>query len=364
MAYGHFGARLMRLQLNRTLLGLSTLIAAVALIGTGCNGGGSSTATTEGSTPEVKADPAAKGGSLTIDGSSTVYPIVSLFGDDFGQTNEANVTVNKSGTGSGIGKFIRGEIDIATASRPIKKSEADDAAKANLEFLEVPIAYDGVCVVVSKENTLLDKVTPDDLKKAWEPGSKITKWSDWKAGLPAEKINFYGPSENHGTYEYFTEAINKKKDAIRSDYQANQEYNAIVSAVASDKFGIAYVGFNYFAENTDKLRAIPVDAGAGPVEPSEDSIRGGTYVPLSRPLFLYVSKKAYDEKPAVKAFVEFALSEAGVALVKEARYVPLPKEALDAVKSHLAKGETGSRFQDIKPGATIQQVLAKEKTGA
>jgi phosphate transport system substrate-binding protein len=305
-----------------------------------------------------------KGGSLTVDGSSTVFPIVSLMGTDFGDANEANVTVNKSGTGSGMGKFIRGEIDIATASRPIKPSEIEDAKKANLDFIEIPLAYDGVCVVVSKENTLLTAVTPAELKMAWEAGSKVKTWADWKGGLPASKINFYGPSENHGTYEYFTEAINEKKDAIRSDYQANQEYNAIVSAVAGDKFGIAYVGFNYFAENTDKLTALSVDSGSGPVAPSEESIMAGTYAPLSRPLFMYVSKKAFDTKPAVKAFVEFALSDAGAALVKESRYVPLPKEALAAVLSHVTKGEVGSRFQDVKPGMTIQDVLAKEKTGA
>ncbi len=343
-----------------SLVAAATLGAIIFLSGCGCGPKEETAAGMTGtsSKPEAKAT-----GDVTIDGSTTVFPIVNAMGEDFAKDNSgAKIVVNKSGTGSGFQKFERGEIDIATASRAIKADEVEALKKANIDFIEIPIAYDGVSVIVPPSNTWADKLTVDELKKAWGPDSTVKLWSDIRPSFPKEKITFYGPTDNHGTYEYFTEAINGKKNAIRKqDYQANQDYNAIVSSVAGDKGGIGYVGFNYFIENKDKVKAVAIDDGKdGGVLPSEDTIAKGTYVPLSRPLFLYVSKKSM-EKDSVKKFIDFALN-AGIGAVSEAKYVQLPADALGAVKKHVTDMKTGSVFMDAKPGMTIGEVLAKENS--
>jgi phosphate transport system substrate-binding protein len=342
---------------------LSALSASLLIAGCGKTEE-SASGTTTGTTASTTGDTTLTSGKLVIDGSATVYPIASLMAEDFKKANSAvDNTVGKAGTGSGMQKFIRGETDIATASRPIEAKEVDALKAANIEFIEVPIAYDGVSIVVNPANTFAASLTVDELKKAWAPDSTVKLWSDIRAGFPADKITFYGPTDNHGTYEYFTEAINKKKNAIRSEYQANQEYPAIITAVAGDKGGIGYIGYSYYAENKDKVKLVGVDAGKGAVLPEDKTIADGTYTPLSRPLFLYVSKKAYDTKPEVKKFVEFALSDQGIADVKESQFVPLPTDALDAVKKRVEAGRTGSAFMDAKPGMTITEILAKESAG-
>jgi phosphate transport system substrate-binding protein len=319
---------------------------------TGVDTGSSATNTT----PKDKGTGGDVSGALTVDGSTTVYPIVSAMGEDYGTKNSGvKVTVNKSGTGSGFQKFERGEIDIASASRPIKADE-DAALKAKgIDYVELPIAFDGVSVVVNPQNTWAKNVTLDQLKKAWGPGSTVKLWSDIDPSFPKEKINFYGPSDNHGTYEYFTEAVCGKKNTIRADYQPNQEYTAIIKSVSDDKDGIAYVGYNYFDQNKDKVRALTVNG----VGPAADTILDGSYTPLSRPLFIYVAKKALD-KPAVKGFIEYALSDEGLGAVTEAKYVQLPKDVYEVVRKRATDGTPGSVFKDAKPGMKIADVLSKE----
>jgi phosphate transport system substrate-binding protein len=300
-------------------------------------------------------------GSVKIDGSSTVFPIVDADGEDFGKANPGvKPVVNKSGTGSGFQKFIRGDIDIATASRPITSSEEDALKKANIEYMEVPIAYDGVCIVVNPANSAVASLTPADLKKAWADGSTVKTWADWHAGWSATKINFYGPTDNHGTYEFFTEVIDGKKGNIRKDYQPNQDYNVIIQDVATDKDGIGYCGLNYYLENKDKVKAVPIDGGKGPILPSEQAVDDGTYSPLSRPLFIYVNKKSYA-RPEVKAFVEFVLGPTGANDIKEAKYVVLPKDVLDLVNKRVAAGTAGSIFDKAKPGTPTSQILLGAK---
>jgi len=339
--------------------------AAVALYGCGsgetANGttGTDAPATTGTTAPSTTGSAETGGnasGALVIDGSTTVYPIISAMGEDYGAKNaDVKVTVNKSGTGSGFQKFERGEIDIATASRPIKADE-DTALKAKgIDYVELPIAFDGVSIVVNPANTWAKNLTLDQLTKAWAPDSKVKLWSDIDPSFPKEKINFYGPSDNHGTYEYFTEAVCKKKMQIRKDYQPNQEYTAIIKSVSDDKDGIAYVGYNYYDQNKDKVNALTVNG----VGPTEATILDGTYSPLSRPLFIYVAKKAL-EKPAVKGFVEFALSAEGLGAVTEAKYVQLPAEAYDVVRKRATDGTAGSVFMTAKPGMKITDVLALE----
>jgi phosphate transport system substrate-binding protein len=338
------------------LVGLT--LAGVMLAGCGDSG---STGTTEAAKNEAgTTGSSGDAATLNIDGSTTVYPIVNAMGEDFGAANsDVKVVVNKAGTGSGFQKFERGEIDIATASRPIKDEEDKALTAKGADYIEVPIAFDGVSIVVNPQNTWVTNMTVDELKKAWAPDSTVKMWSDINPAFPKEKINFYGPSENHGTYEYFTEAVVGKKNAIRSDYQPNQEYTAVIQAVSSDKNGIGYVGFNYYDTNKDKVKAVTVNG----VAPTADTILGGTYTPLSRPLFIYVSKKALADKPAVKKFVDFALSDEGLGAVSEAKYVPLPKEAYDLVRKRVEAGTAGSVFMSAAPGMKIQDVLAKESAG-
>lgn len=328
---------------------LSAALAAAFLSGCGDK---STTTETGGTTGGTTAASGLKG-KVAVDGSSTVFPIVNLMGSDFSKTSpDVALSTSKSGTGSGFTKFAAGEIDVCTASRPIKDDEDAKLKTAGIEYVEVPIAYDGVSVIVSPENTWLKDVTAESLKAMYGEGSNIAKWSDADPSFPGDKVQFYGPSDNHGTYEYFQEAILGKKANFRRDYQANQEYNAIVESVAGDKNAIAYVGYNYFAENSSKLRAVPV----GGVLPSDATIADGTYSPLSRPLFVYVAKKAYA-RPEVKALVDFMLSEQGQKDVAEAKYVPLPKDALDAVKARVAAGTAGSAFMTAEAGKTIPQIL-------
>jgi phosphate transport system substrate-binding protein len=347
-------------------LKFGALAAIVAAALTGCGSGSSSAdnSSTAGTTSSGASTSTSGNlsGTVTIDGSSTVFPIANAMGEDFNKANSGvKVTVNKSGTGSGMQKFARGEIDIAAASRPITQKEMDDLKAKGIDFIEVPIAYDGVCVVVNPKNSFVQSMTPDDLYKAWNQDSKVSTWADWHAGWPAKKINFYGPTSNHGTYEYFTEAIDKKKGNIRKDYQSNQEYNVVVQELATDENGIGYMGMDYYSQNKDKVKVISIDAGKGPVAPSEKTIVDGTYTPLSRPLFIYVSKKAFA-RPEVKAFVDFTLSKDGVSDVKEANYVGLPDDAIAKILQRTDAGTTGSIFSDVKPGTPMSEVLSKVST--
>lgn len=336
-------------------LSLSGIVAALLLVGCGDKSAeptppGSNTSPTA-SNPGEKAATA-----INIDGSTTVFPIISTVAEDFkAESPNSPATVGKAGTGSGFKKFIDGELDIVTASRPIKEDEDKKLIDKKIEYIEIPIAYDGVSVIVSKENTWAKNITSDELKKAWAKDSIIANWNEINPAFPKEKITFYGPTDNHGTYEYFTEAINGKKNEIRSAYQPNQEYTAIVTSVAGDKTAMAFVGFNYYLENKDKVTALQVNG----VEPTAETIIGGTYVPLSRPLFIYVKKSSMSNE-AVKKFVDFALGQKGQDAVEENSFVKLPAEVLEAVKAHVAAGETGTKMKDFKPGMKLTERYGKK----
>ena len=329
----------------------------MALIGCGCNGSGGTN--TDGSAAPTTTGggkapaPSKLSGKLNIDGSTTVAPIIALLSEDFKKDNpDVQQTVSKAGTGSGFKRFIAGEIDIATASRAIKDDEVKSLAAKKIDFIEIPIAYDGVSIIVNPGNTWATDISPAELKTAWNKDSKVTTWDQVNAKFPKEKITFYGPTDNHGTYEYFTEAINGKKNEIRKEYQANQEYTAIVSAVAGDKGGMAFVGYNYFADNKDKVKALTVNG----IGPDEKTIADGTYKPLSRPLFIYVNK-ASMAKPEVKAFVDFALGDKGKAAVTEAKYVLFDDALMANIKAYVA---AGTMMKDFKPGTKLSDVYAKK----
>lgn len=282
-------------------------------------------------------------GEIKIDGSSTVYPITEAVAEEFrAEQPNIKVTVGVSGTGGGFKKFGRGEIDINDASRPIKNQEDSICKASNINHVQLRIAFDGLVIVVSKENTWVDKLTVEELKKIWEPAAqeKITKWSQIRAGWPAEDFHLYGPGVASGTYDYFTEAIVGKSGSSRGDYTASEDDNVLVQGVSGDKNGLAFFGLAYYQENKEKLKLIPVDNGKGAVSPSMETVKDGTYAPLARPIFIYVSGAA-AKRPEVGSFVKFYLSNAAT-LVQDVGYIPL---AADEYKAELSKFENFSKPQ-------------------
>ena len=305
----------------------------------------------------------AAGPIVTVDGSSTVFPITEAVAEEFQKDKKGavKVTVGISGTGGGFKKFCRGEIDISDASRPIKKSEMEDCAKAGIRYVELPIAYDALTVVIHPQNTWAKTLTVADLKKMWEPEAqgKVTNWNQVRPDFPDVPLKLYGPGTDSGTFEYFTEAIVGKAKASRADYTASEDDNTLVQGVSRDKGGLGYFGYAYYAENTKKLGAASIDGGKGPVAPSEKAVEDGTYVPLARPIFIYVSEKAL-EKPEVKEFVEFYMKNAPK-LVKEVKYVPLPANIYAVNMEHVNKKKLGTVFggkSDV--GLKIEELVKKE----
>ncbi|MFZ1808299.1 MAG: PstS family phosphate ABC transporter substrate-binding protein [Cyclobacteriaceae bacterium] len=280
-------------------------------------------------------------GEVKIDGSSTVYPITEAIAEEFRVDQpKVRVTVGVSGTGGGFNKFSRGESDINDASRPIKDQEAAICAENNVKFLELTIAYDGLAVLINKENTWVDHFTVEELKKIWEPSAQgtITKWSQIREGWPDEQFNLYGPGVASGTYDYFTEVIVGESGSSRGDYTASEDDNVLVQGISGDVNSIGFFGLAYYEENIDKLKLVGVDNGSGPIEPSTQTVKDGTYAPLSRPVFIYVNDVA-AKRPEVVEFVNFYLNNASI-LVPDVGYIALPQaeyqKGLDAFKSFIA----------------------------
>jgi phosphate transport system substrate-binding protein len=259
---------------------------------------------------------------VKIDGSSTVFPITEAVAEDFQKAMKGavKVTVGISGTGGGFKKFCRGEIDIVDASRPILEKEMADCKAAAVQYVEMPVAFDALTVVVNPKNNWSNVITVAELKKMWEPAAqaKVTRWNQVNPAWPDEPIKLYGAGADSGTFDYFTEAIVGKAKSSRGDFTASEDDNVLVQGVASDKNGLGFFGFAYYVENQKKLKAVAIDAGKGPVIPSAKTVEDGTYQPLSRPIFIYVNVKS-AEKPEVREFVEFYMKNA-VALVKEVKF--------------------------------------------
>ncbi|OGW70928.1 MAG: protein sphX [Omnitrophica bacterium GWA2_41_15] len=306
---------------------------------------------------------------IKVDGSSTVFPITEAVAEEFQKANSGiKVMVGISGTGGGFKRFGRGETDISDASRPIKPKEIDLAKENNIEYIELPVAYDGLSVIVNPKNTWADYLTVEELKKMWEPASQavITKWSEIRAGFPDKEIRLFGPGTDSGTFDYFTEVICGKSGASRGDYTASEDDNVLVEGIASDTNALGYFGLAYYEQNKDKLKVVPIDDGndangKGPISPSLGSVMDSTYQPLARPIFIYVSVKA-AQKDEVKKFVEFYLKNAAE-LVREVGYIPLSSEAYEAALGRFQKGVTGSVFggKAAKAGLSMTELLRMEK---
>ena len=305
------------------------VFSATTMLLSGCNsatapGSGTSTG---GGTEASGGDASAVAGETTIriDGSSTVYPISALMSELYSKDNAgARVAVGYSGTGGGMKKFIAGEIDICDASRKIKSSEAEACDDAGVEFIELEVAYDGLAVVVSKENTWCDCMTTEQLQKLWTPDNPAKKWSDLDPSWPAEDVVLYGPGVDSGTFDYFTEEIVGETKKSRSDYSPSEDDNVLVTGVSSNKNALGYFGFAYFEENKEKLKLLGVDSGSGCIKPNMETVSKNTYTPLSRPLFIYVRKSAL-KNAEVASFVSFYLDKAGEAAT-QVGYVPVKDE--------------------------------------
>ena len=276
-------------------------------------------------------------GSISADGSSTVYPITEAMAEEFGVEHEGRVrvTVGLSGTGGGFKRFCAGETDLSNASRPIKESEKQLCQQNGVAYAELPVAYDGLSVIVNPQNNFAQCLTVAELKKIWQPGSTVKRWSDVRAGFPNSEIKLYGPGTNSGTFDYFTEEIVGEAGASRADYTASEDDNVLVQGVEGDANSLGYFGYAYYKENAQRLKLVGVDGGAGCVQPSEQTIKGGSYTPLSRPLYIYVSQKSLA-RPEVKAFVDFYMAHANE-LVPQVGYVPL-----DAAQYQQSPGQVGA----------------------
>jgi phosphate transport system substrate-binding protein len=299
---------------------------------------------------------------IKIDGSSTVFPISEAYAEEFQiqKRGKVRVTVGVSGTGGGFKKFCRGETDIANASRPITAEEMEICRKAGIKYMELPIAFDALTVVINPKNTWAKTLTIAELRKMWEPAAqgRITNWKQIRSGFPDEKLMLFGPGADSGTFDYFTEAVNGKAKASRGDFTASEDDNTLVQGVENNKGALGYFGFAYYAAHKDKMTAVAVDAGKGPVLPSLENVTNATYTPLSRPLFIYVRDTAAS-RPEIKEFVQFLMSRGD--LVAEVGYLPLPKQAYALSLKHFQDGRVGSVFGGVpKIGITIDQLLAME----
>ncbi|MFN4044184.1 PstS family phosphate ABC transporter substrate-binding protein [Limnobacter sp.] len=306
------------------------------------------------------ATPALADDVVKMDGSSTVYPISEAVAEEFqkAEKGKIRVTVGVSGTGGGFKKFCRGETDFSGASRQIKDSERADCAKNGIKFIEVPVAFDALTVVVHPSNTWASTMTPAQLKKAWEPSAqgKIMNWKDIDPSFPDQALKLYGPGADSGTFDYFTEEINGKSKAIRGDFTASEDDNVLVQGVSRDRGGMGYFGLAYYEENKDKLKAVAIVNKAGkPVLPSLETVNNLTYNPLARPLFMYVAVESL-KKPNVKKFMDFTMKNVSK-LSKEVGYVDLPANFMKAATKRYNDGLTGTVFTPENADVPMDKLL-------
>jgi phosphate transport system substrate-binding protein len=332
------------------LVTLSSLIAIA-----GCGGSGPESPPGTATAPQV----------ITVDGSSTVAPLTEAVAEEFQKAQPGNrVTVGTSGTGGGFQKFCRDEIDISDASRPIRADEKDACSKAGIQYIEIPVAYDGLAVVVHPKNTWASSMTVAELKTLWEPGAqgKITRWNQVRPSWPDREIHLFGAGVDSGTFDYFTEAIVGKMDASRGDYTSSEDDNVIVQGVSGDENSLGYFGYAYYEQNQGKLKLIAIDDGddtngKGPIAPSPETVKNGTYRPLSRPIFIYPKIKALD-RAEVRSFVDFYLGK-GVSLIREVGYVPLSDSEYGLVRNRFSAKKIGTMYEGADKQATLEQLLSR-----
>jgi phosphate transport system substrate-binding protein len=305
---------------------------------------------------------------IKIDGSSTVFVLSEAVAEEYGNATGGRVTVGQSGTGGGFQKFCRGETDISNASRPIRSGELTACKAAGITFYELPVAYDGMAIIVNPKASWINDVTVSELKTLWAPEAqgKIMRWEQVRKGWPDREIHLYGAGVDSGTYDYFTEAIVGKEGASRGDFTSSEDDNVLVQGVAGDELGLGFLPYAYYQENKERLKLIPVDNqkredGDGPIAPSFDTIRNGTYQPLARPLFIYVSEKSLA-RPEVQRFVDFYIANVGK-LAEEVGYVELGSDGYRLVADHFKARRPGTVFGEggSQVGLSIEQLLSKQR---
>ncbi len=301
---------------------------------------------------------------VRIDGSSTVFPVTEAVAEDFQKAKKQHikVTVGISGTGGGFKKFCRGETDVSNASRPILQKEMEECRKAGIEYIELPVAFDALTVVVNPKNGFVKQLTIAEMKKMWEPSAqgKVTRWSQVNPAWPDQPMKLFGPGADSGTFDYFTEVVVGKAKSSRGDFTASEDDNVLVQGVSRDANGLGYFGFAYYVENQDKLKAVPIVNEKGEaVSPSMEAVEKGAYSPLARPIFIYVSASSLA-RPEVKEFVRFYMTHAGT-LAREVKYVPLPESAYKTAWEHVQRGRKGTVFGgNAEVGVTIEDLLRRE----
>ena len=301
---------------------------------------------------------------IAIDGSSTVFPVSEAIAEEFQKSTKGQirVTVGISGTGGGFKKFCRGETDISNGSRPILKSEIEECKKAGIEFIEMPLAFDALTVAVSPKNTFIgDCITIAALKKIWEPASqgKVMNWSDVDPKWPNQKMSLFGAGSDSDTFDYFTEAVTGKAKASRGDFTGSEDDNVLVQGIEKDANSLGYIPYAYYEPHQKQMKALAIDGGKGCVKPSLEAVQKGTYNPLGRPLFIYISKKS-AEKPEVQQYIEFAMTK-GPALVAEVKYLALPQKAYDDAFKHFKARRVGSVFGGVpETGISIEELMKRD----
>lgn len=296
-----------------------------------------------------------QGSTVKVDGSSTVYPITEKIAEGFQKSTGTRVTVGISGTGGGFKKFCAGDTDISNASRPILKKEMDACRAKGISYIELPVAYDALTVVVNPANNWATNLTPAELKKIWEPGSTVKNWKEVRSSFPNAPLKLFGPGADSGTFDYFTEAINGKSKASRKDFTASEDDNVLVQGVSRDKGALGYFGLAYYEANKSRLKSVKINN----VAPSAANVISGAYTPLSRPIFIYVNSKA-AKKPEVKRFVDYYMKNAASA-TKAVRYVPLPANAYAEIGKRFNAGKTGTIFGGEEAvGLKINDLITRE----
>lgn len=303
---------------------------------------------------------------VAIDGSSTVYPITEAVAEEYQKLKKGavKVTVGISGTGGGFKKFCRGETDISDASRPILKQEMEACRQTGIEYIELPVAYDAITVVINPKNDWAEEMTVAELKKMWEPAAQgvVDNWKKVSERFPDRPLKLAGPGADSGTFDYFTEAVVGKSKSSRGDYMASEDDNVIVQFVSRDVGALGYFGLAYYMENKDKVKAVKIkkDENSPAVAPSVETVNNGTYQPLSRPIFIYVNAKAAQEKPEVREFVEFYLQNAAK-LSKEVGYVDLPAKAYEMALRNFKAMKKGTAFGgEPDVGVKVEELLERE----
>ena len=354
---------------------LGAIVTSMVLIGCGNadqptdSGPGPSQPAAASSTGKITkpgmTDYASLSGDIDIDGSSTVFPITEAVAEEFGKlTNgKVRVTVGVSGTGGGFKKFCNGETQISDASRPIKANEVALCQEGGVEYIEIPVAIDGLTVIANKNNTWAQCITIEELDTMWGPDAEgsVMNWSQVRDGWPDDEMDLYAPGVDSGTFDYFTDTVSGDSGASRGDFTASEDDNLIIQGVSGGKNGVGYLGYAYYAENKDKLQAVEIDGGSGCVPPTDANINQGTYSPLSRPLFIYVRKDAANN-PHIAEFIRYYLSSEGQALAAEVGYIPFPQAVYDLALAKFENGAVGAVFGGENPmEGSVEEILSNSQ---